>query len=419
MKHLHRKPGSSFVVLLSALVLGTGSPATAQDTGGAEQEDGAVQDEELLRRLRELEDRLLGVEATAELGSPGSTRFLWSGYAFTRYTDAEGMNSSFRSVFAPLVLWRVDDRLFFESEFEFALELDDHGETELEIEYMNAAYIVNDHLMVGGGLFLTPFGLFAERIHPAWINKLPDMPLSSGHDGIVPFNSVGVWARGGFATGSSKWNYSVYVSNGPRLNTGEDEPDEAGVLHFDNYEDVDNSRAIGGRLGYLPVPELELGASFLTGGVTSSGSDVEDADAEIFGVDLSYNWDARSLKGRAELRAEWAWSDVDNVTYDPTGALGFGPLTYDNERSGGYVMASYRPIWSENDVLDDLEAVFRFDNLHRPSGAPESFDENRYTVGLNYWLSPSSVLKAAYRFDDRDGGEEDVDALLLQFAVGF
>lgn len=387
--------------------------------GGAwAQEAGEPSYEDLAQRVRSLEERLLDAEAVAALGAPGTTRFLWSGYAFTRYVDADGASSSFESVLAPVLLWRVDENLFFESELELELEFEDEGSSHVGVEYMNAGRFLNDHISVGGGQFLTPFGIFSERVHPAWINKLPDAPLTVGHTGIVPFTSVGLWARGGVDAGSTSWNYSLYVSNGPRLNTGEDEPEEAGLLHFDNYVDVNNGRAVGGRVGFLPVPEVEFGASVLTASVAPTGNDVGKADATLVGVDFSLNHDVKPLGGRAEVRAEWDWSDVDDVTYDPTGALGFGPLTYDNQRDGGFVMASYRPVWSENELTDGIELVVRYDQVSRPSGAPVSFDESRCTVGLDYWINPSSVCKLAYRFDDRNEGMADQDAFLFQFVVG-
>jgi hypothetical protein len=73
-------------------------------------------------------------------------------------------------------------------------------------------------------------------------------------------------------------------------------------------------------------------------------------------------------------------------------------------------------------VIDKLEAVFRYDSFNQPSAAPETFDEQRLTIGLNYWLGQSTVIKAAYEFGHRDrpgGSREDVDAFLLQAAMGF
>ena len=47
-------------------------------------------------------------------------------------------------------------------------------------------------------------------------------------------------------------------------------------------------------------------------------------------------------------------------------------------------------------------------------------NETRYTVGLNYWLTPSSVFKTAYEFDHQGGPNADRhNALLIQFVTGF
>src|SRR5438105_4329551 len=56
----------------------------------------------------------------------------------------------------------------------------------------------------------------------------------------------------------------------------------------------------------------------------------------------------------------------------------------------------------------------RFNQLHTPVG----FDEQRWSIGLNYWVTPSAVLKLAYEFDVKNGGARNQDAFLMQAAVG-
>ena len=133
------------------------------------------------------------------------------------------------------------------------------NETEVGLEYAQISYLLNDYVTLGAGKFLSPFGVFRERLHPAWINKLPDAPLPFGHGGLGPTSELGFEVRGGIPVGPTKMNYTVYVSNGPRLITDEDH--EAGLLSSSNFEDVDDNKAIGGRIGFLPIPELELGYS--------------------------------------------------------------------------------------------------------------------------------------------------------------
>jgi hypothetical protein len=288
------------------------------------------------------------------------------------------------------------------------------GETEVNLEYANLSYIANDYLTLKVGRFLAPFGTFADRLHPGWINKLPDQPLAVGEDSLSPWSELGVQASGGFPAGPTKFNYAVYVSNGPRLNTTD--PDTAGSLQFDNNVDINNNKAVGTRIGFLPIPELELGYSFQYAKV---GEDV-NASAYLHAVDLNYVRSCPRLKGVVDVKAQWMWSQVSDVTYD----TGSGPFTFNNRRNGGYAQLAYRPSLLKNKFLQNLEGVCRWDTINNPSGAPaaSAFDENRWTFGLNYWLGSSTVIKAAYQFGDRrtpGEGRENVNAFLFQAAMGF
>ncbi len=345
-----------------------------------------------------------------------SSKFLIAGYATAGFTDQEGEDSNFSAKLVPVFLWKLNDRLLFEGEVEFELEnVNGASETEVNLEYANVSYLLNDYITLGAGKFLTPFGLFGERLHPAWINKLPDAPLPYGSGGLAPMSSVGFYMRGGVAVEETKFNYAFYVSNGPNLNTAT--ATKAGTLIFDNYEDINNNKAIGGRVGVLPVPEMELGYSFQVARVAPDG--FERVDAVIMGVDFSYVRYIDALGGIVDFRAEWVFSDVENATFDPAGSLGFGPLTFDNKRHGGYVQLAYRPSKNSSEILRRLEFVTRWDMIELPSGAPDETDEQRLTFGLNYWLAPSTVVKAAYRLGNKENNAEDQNAFFLQAAVGF
>ncbi len=382
-------------------------PATAPPQGEA---DGPT-----WLDLQRAQLRIDAIEATMEESKAGLSNFLVTGYAFTRFVNAERMDSSFAAQFVPLFLWRPTDRLLFQAEVEFGLTSE--GETEVELEYAEASYLVNDYLTLGAGKFLTPFGLFAERLHPAWINKFPDMPLIYGHDGIAPFTSLGVYARGGVPVGSTMFNYAVYLSNGGFLNTGEDEPDEAGMLHFNNFSDINNNKSVGGRVGFLPIPEIELGFSFNWGKVNPSGSEVGDVDAFIWGFDVTYVQECDFLAGLFDIRFEFARSEVDDAVFDPTGAA-FGPLFFENNRDGLYAQIAYRPTKSPIEFLRDFEFAGRYDYLNLPAGAPEEADHERWSLGVNYWLSPSTVLKFTWERLEVEG-EPDTDSFLAMFAIGF
>ena len=368
--------------------------------------------------LDELNAQVAAVKKEADRNRIGDTKFLLTGYGFASYTDRQTENSTFSAGFNPIFLWEISDRLLFEAEVEYELTTprnteDESGtsETETSLEYANMTYIINDYMTVGAGKFLLPLGIFNQWLHPAWINKLPDRPLPYDDEvGIVPEAGIGAFIRGAVPYGSTKWNYALYIDNGPALIT--DDADEVGMMDFDNFDDNNHNKAVGGRVGFLPIPELEVGYSIQAAKVNPE--DFQKVDALFQVVDFSYMKQIEWLRGTVDVRSEWAWSDVDDATYDTPD----GPLRFDNDRSAYYVQAAYRPTMVADKVLKNLEFVLRYDKLDVPDDAPGSSDEFRWTPGIDYWITPSAVVKVAYQFDETSGSE-DRNAFLLQTAIGF
>lgn len=361
-------------------------------------------EKEVDESLEELETKNQELQKQVTAAKPGTSDFLITGYGFGGFEDRPGSSARFNAGFSPIILWRLDDRLFFESELEIGLNPDS---IDVNLEYADMAWIMNDYMTLKAGKFLTPFGTFGDRLHAAWINKLPDAPLPFGHDGIVPESQVGAQISGGFPVGSTKFNYALYAVNGPRLFLDADEPADIGLLRFDNFSES-NSRAYGGRVGFLPVPQLELGYSFQS----ISGP----VNATLNGVDASFMREIDWLRGALDLRAEWIWSDAGTVR---TASDDGDPLSFSNKRSGGYAQLAYRPTKAKSDITKNFELVGRYDWLDQPGGGELPGNGSRWTVGLNYWLSPSAVLKAAYEIGN--GGRDDNrgNSLLIQAAIGF
>ena len=268
---------------------------------------------------------------------------------------------------------------------------------------------------MGAGEFFSPSNVFVERFEPQWINKLPDRPLAVYH-GLLPNISVGAQVRGGFPIGPTRANYAFYVSNGPVLNTFDAR--SAGTLDFNSYTDNNDNKAVGGRVGFLPIPGVEVGYGSETSKPGFQGTTFHDVQAFVQSVDLEVTRDSDLLKGRINLFAQYTWSHVDHAVYDPDGSLGFGPLAFTSKQDGGYTELAYRPTKVDIDFVRNLELIFRWDHLSRdPSGLGDPW-ETRWTLGLNYWLSPSTVLKAAYEWD-KPSGEPNRNALFIQTAMGF
>lgn len=372
--------------------------------------------------LDDLDDRLRKLEGDARAALPGTEHLVILGDAAIGFTNAQHTNSTFTAAVSPLLLWQPTGRLLFEAAFDAGVSTDAGGNssTSIDLTIADASFIVNDHLIVGGGLFVVPFGQYHNHFDPPWINKLPDDPLVFSDGGIAPSSEVGMFARGAFATHglpglhSAKVTYDAYLTNGPLLITSD--PAAAGRLNFDDFTDLNNGKAVGGRIGFLPIPAVETGYSIQYSQAAPSGFP-QHAHVLLQAADVNWVQEVRPIGGQVTARAEWVWSQVENVTYDPHGNLGFGPLSFANWRQGGYALIAYRPTLSPNRYLRNTEFVFRYDMQRTPLRAPGGAHEQRYTFGVDYWLTPSAVLKVAYEIDDRKPGPHQ-NAFFVQLGLG-
>src|SRR5581483_8355815 len=168
----------------------------------------------------------------------GENRFVLTGWGAASYEWQRNPNTNtFTATLAPILLYRMTDRVLFEAEPEF--ELKDDGDTEVNLEYAQADIFLNDYVTAVGGKFLLPFGEFIEQLHPAWINKLVSAPLpfrEPEDGGLLPYSNTGFQMRGGaqlFDREGLDIAYNVYIANGPRFDS-----DEVGALL--NPNNIDN-----------------------------------------------------------------------------------------------------------------------------------------------------------------------------------
>lgn len=365
--------------------------------------------------------------ASAKVYKPSKTQFMIRGYGHTgfNFMNAEGEKESsyVGSAFAPIFLFKHSDKLMFEAELEFGLE---NNELEIGLEYADVMYVLNKNMTVRAGKFLLPFGTFMERLHPAWINRLPTRPLGFGHDGIAPSSGIGVELRGAFDLGGPKLNYSVYSTNGPRLKDGSEEPEEAGMLMFQNFEDNNTSKAFGGRIGLLPFADssTELGFSaYSTNGVGETNSVYEDVGAFLYALDFAFVKQIPAIKGFVDIKGQYNNSNIDDAIFTETHEDGDEEeYTFDNKSNSFYTQLSYRPTMASSDFLKKLELVGRYSNFNAPEGAEWEEQSDQFAFGLNYWLTWRSVIKVAYQTTDSVGGHDGggtTNGLFIHWAIGF
>jgi len=336
--------------------------------------------------IAQLKKEVKTLKAQNEALDDGTTGFLLTGYGFAGYTDKGSANSSFNAAFNPIFLWRLRKDLLFEGEVEF--EIPDAATTEVGLEYAQLSYLLNDYITIGVGKFLNPSNYFIERLHPAWINKLPDKPITmTGNNRLQANSQLGIQVRGGVPLGSTRGEYAFYVSNGPSIRK-----DGTGSLSFKDFADSNNSKAVGGHIGWLPFSGFELGYGFEIAGVIDPGNGTNTLDVTTHVVDLNYTKSSYYIRGNIDLRGQYADRQIDRST----------ALAFNNHSSGGYGQIAYRPSLIRSPYIRNLEAVLRYDWINLPNVATFN-DEQRWTVGLNYYVAASTLFKFAYQFDNKQG----------------
>ena len=340
---------------------------------------------------QEVEELQTEVNQNAEFRFADSVVHL-AGYGSARYVDGDEADSSFGvGSFNPIFHFQYKDLVLLEAEFEF--EIEDDGSTKTELEYLTVDLLLHDYVTLLGGKFLSPVGYFRQNLHPAWINKLPSAPIGFGHDQAAPVAEVGFQARGGLPLPADmRLNYAIYGGNGPRL---EVEDGEIEAVETEGFGGDDNSnKVVGGRIGFRPLPKLEIGISGVTGQTRVAG----DADRDYDVIDVDFNLTGLDFAPGLDIRGEFV------TTYLGEG----GVLDPEKKRwSAWYLQAAYLMPWFP------VEGVVRYGEFDFPTDQHE-----QWVFGINYLFANQLIAKAAYETNDFDLGVDE-DRWLVELAFGF
>ena len=220
----------------------------------ADQTSNAQQDSD------DFEKELKAIEKKVNSALPGMENVVIAGDANIGFQTVRGNNSTFFADLSPLILWQFPDpRFLFESAFDLGIGGADVSSetTTVTLNLADLSYDICDYCTIGGGLFEVPFGQFHNHFDPPWINKFPDDPLA--FDALAPTSEVGFFVKGAIPEGTTKWTYDLYVVNGPNLVTTDSAA--AGSLSFTDFTSLKNNKGVGGRIGFLPIPGMEIGYS--------------------------------------------------------------------------------------------------------------------------------------------------------------
>ncbi len=349
------------------------------------------------QEVEQLKKEVATASSNAQEWKEYDSRVHLGGYASAGFAGSTVDGERFTPVqFAPILHYQWRDLLLLESELELQVQRD--GTTEVGLEYLTIDLFLNDYITFLAGKFLSPVGNFRQNLHPAWINKLPSAPSGFGHDQAAPVAEVGAQFRGGVPLGErAKVNYSIYVANGPTLDLSP-AGDEIEALGSEGAVSNDDDEFVfGGRLGFLPIPHLELGVSGACCSIAVAGAQEASRSYSVLGFDAAWKW--RNLDLRGEYVRSRVGSEITSVAPDGQRWEAF------------YVQAAYRL------TPFKLEPVVRYANYDSTHADQE---QEQWTVGINYLFAPQAMAKLAYEFNDglQDTRTDD-DRFLLQFAYGF
>ena len=151
---------------------------------------------------------------------------------------------------------------------------------------------------------------------------------------------------------------------------------------------------MGGRIGFLPIPNLELGVSYLTGRTRGS-----PGRFNMQGADLSYWW--RGLDVRGEFVRKSRNSSGSNPDVWGYWVQTAYRLRHEFPQTSGFL-----------GQLGKLEPVIRWGQIRDLN----ELDRNQFALGLNYWIFESLPVMFTYEFN---GEAVRNDRLLVQWAYGF
>ena len=225
---------------------------------------------------------------------------------------------------------------------------------EYTLQYATVDYIANRYVTLVAGRFITPFGMYSERLYPYWIRSLQGAPLAYS---ITSNYGTGGMLRGGFPVGTQNvnLNYALYFSAN------------------NTHHLLATNRATGGRIGFfIPKHRLEIGTSFqqLLQGDRSHN------------VGLHAEWQPNALP--LTLRSEYAHSSgIKGTAYWIESAYRLSQVPY---------MRRLELVGRGQQVLADSKLtaaqIKQLGTLGR--------DTNEGDCGLNYYLGRDVRASASY-----------------------
>jgi hypothetical protein len=233
------------------------------------------------------------------------------------------------------------------------------------LDYAQVDIVATHWLTIVAGRFLTPFGIYNERLSPVWIHNLQDTPLILPIGTRTSSSSLGGMVRGVFTPSSNvEVNYTAYFSAS------------------DNSLYWGAGRTAGGRVGiFLPKQRMEVGMSYQRF--------LQDQRYNSFGAHFS--WQPYSVP--LDVKAEFAHS-----------AAGYGY----------WAEAAYRlsRFHGADSLIGRLQPVFRMQQFARleqiPGDTLPAISTQQADFGFDYFLPHQIRIAGSYSRQFSNQGDANI-----------
>lgn len=343
-----------------------------------------------------------------------------------------GLSNNFdQQRFVPFIYADITEHVKMAAELEIEHGIREEGgpdrELEFGLEFAHIDYLIKEPINLRAGILLVPIGKF-NLLHDSPLNDLTDRPLVSQF--IIPTTvaETGAGIYGTFYPGrTSKLDYEIYVTTGPCGYETDGTPtiNEASGTRgarqrkcgTDDGFDINNGKAVAGRVAFSPVLGIEVAGSGYYGNAAPQGGQYGSNynPLSIFAVDWTLQ------RGPFEVIGEAAWAYArhnsraitgNTIGFAPgsllTGLGGLNPLGIPPQRMHGfYIQGNYHFMpeflakWSPKRFGEGstFTAVVRYDrvNTNMDFSGGEG-DLEQISFGLNYRPIEDAVFKMSYQY---------------------
>jgi hypothetical protein len=291
--------------------------------------------------------------------------------------------------------YRFNDQFVFNSEVEYehaVTSSDKNGETEVEFAYVD--YMAKPALNARAGLILIPVGLTNQAHEPTVFlgARRPDVEQR-----IIPTTWRELGA--GFYGDTGVVAYQLYLVNG--LDASRYDAEGIGEGSSEGSQARTKDFAVTGRVDYIGVPGLAVGASFFNG---ASGQGERTPDGRSFSgrttlwdahaIYRSYGLDLRGLYARTTVGDAARINALDNLD---------GNESVGSRQEGWYLQAGYDLLSLVPRTKMSLIPFVRYEEFDTQAAVPAGYerdpanDVQEWTAGVVYKPIDRIAVKADWQ----------------------